>query len=140
MLVPLVVHGPRCVTAMAICAVILLLERQTAARAKRWRLPLAEPIRAAGRVAAAFIRVTHDLLLKSNSGVQIVKAVTALGRSLGMATVAEGVDQLDIVRKQGCTEVQGYLFSKPIPAEAANEFAVRLDPRKSALQSIKLAS
>jgi diguanylate cyclase (GGDEF)-like protein len=73
----------------------------------------------------------------------IVKAVIALGRSLGMATVAEGVEteaQLDIVREQGCTEVQGYLFSVPLPDRAANEFAARLNPRKSALREIKLVS
>jgi EAL domain-containing protein (putative c-di-GMP-specific phosphodiesterase class I) len=49
----------------------------------------------------------------------IVKAVTSLGSTLGMATTAEGVEtaeQLDILRRKGCTEVQGYLFSKPRPA------------------------
>jgi diguanylate cyclase (GGDEF)-like protein len=73
----------------------------------------------------------------------IVKAVIALGRSLGMATVAEGVEteaQLDIVSEQGCTEVQGYLFSEPLPVQAANEFAARLNPRQSTLKGIKLAS
>lgn len=67
MLVPLVVHGPHCVAAMAICAVVLLLERRSAARPKRWRLPLAEAIRTTGRVAPAAIHVAHDLLLKSDS-------------------------------------------------------------------------
>jgi len=73
----------------------------------------------------------------------IVKAVIALGHSLGMATVAEGVEteaQLDIVCEQGCTEVQGFLFSVPLPVRATNEFAARLDPRKSAIRAIKLAS
>jgi len=73
----------------------------------------------------------------------IVKAVIALGRSLGMATVAEGVEteaQLDIVSEQGCTEVQGYLFSVPLPAQAASEFAARLNPRKSEVRGTKLAS
>ena len=48
----------------------------------------------------------------------IVRAVAALGRGLGMETTAEGVetsDQLDSVRAEGCTEVQGYLFGKPQP-------------------------
>src|SRR5271169_6537655 len=73
----------------------------------------------------------------------IVKAVIALGRSLGMATVAEGVEteaQLDIVSEQGCTEVQGYLFSVPLPAQLVNEFAARLNPRKSEVRGTKLAS
>ena len=49
----------------------------------------------------------------------IVHAVSQLGRALGMGTTAEGVetvDQLDKLRAEGCTEVQGYLFSKPRPA------------------------
>ncbi|HUG63097.1 MAG TPA: EAL domain-containing protein, partial [Methylomirabilota bacterium] len=47
--------------------------------------------------------------------------VIGLGRSLGMSTAAEGVEteaQLDLVRRQGCTEVQGFLFSPPLPAAA----------------------
>jgi diguanylate cyclase (GGDEF)-like protein len=50
--------------------------------------------------------------------VAIVRAVTGLGNSLGIATTAEGVEtneQLDLLRLHGCGEVQGYLFSKPRP-------------------------
>jgi diguanylate cyclase (GGDEF)-like protein/PAS domain S-box-containing protein len=49
----------------------------------------------------------------------IVRAVAGLGASLGITTTAEGIEtpeQLDQVRAQGCTEVQGYLFSRPRPA------------------------
>jgi EAL domain-containing protein (putative c-di-GMP-specific phosphodiesterase class I) len=49
----------------------------------------------------------------------IVRAVSQLGASLGILTTAEGVetaDQLERVREQGCTEVQGYYFSPPRPA------------------------
>ena len=49
----------------------------------------------------------------------IVRAVTGLGKSLGIATTAEGVEtseQLSLLRAEGCTEVQGYLFSPPRPA------------------------
>jgi diguanylate cyclase (GGDEF)-like protein len=52
----------------------------------------------------------------------IVRAVTSLGSSLGMKTTAEGVeteDQLEKLKEEGCTEVQGYLFSKPVPAAQA---------------------
>jgi EAL domain-containing protein (putative c-di-GMP-specific phosphodiesterase class I) len=48
----------------------------------------------------------------------IVKAVVELGTSLGITTTAEGVetdDQRDRVREHGCTEIQGYLFGKPLP-------------------------
>ena len=48
----------------------------------------------------------------------IVRAVTGLGRSLGIVTTAEGVEteeQLDLLRREGCTQAQGYLFSPPRP-------------------------
>ena len=50
----------------------------------------------------------------------IVRAVTGLAASLGIITTAEGVereDQLIELKREGCTEVQGYLFSRPIPVE-----------------------
>ncbi|QOZ70508.1 bifunctional diguanylate cyclase/phosphodiesterase [Bradyrhizobium arachidis] len=49
----------------------------------------------------------------------IIRAVTSLGRSLGIVTTAEGVEndaQLELLRREGCTQAQGYLFSKPRPA------------------------
>jgi diguanylate cyclase (GGDEF)-like protein len=51
--------------------------------------------------------------------VAIIRAVTGLGRSLGMVTTAEGVEndeQLELLRREGCNQAQGYLFSKPRPA------------------------
>jgi diguanylate cyclase (GGDEF)-like protein len=51
----------------------------------------------------------------------IVRAVIGLGRSLGIAVNAEGVetsDQLDALRLEGCGELQGFLFSKPRPGDA----------------------
>jgi EAL domain-containing protein (putative c-di-GMP-specific phosphodiesterase class I) len=49
----------------------------------------------------------------------IVNAVTRLARQLQMTTVAEGVESLDHVNSAivaGCDEVQGFFFSKPVPA------------------------
>jgi diguanylate cyclase (GGDEF)-like protein len=48
----------------------------------------------------------------------IVRAVATLGSDLGMAITAEGVEtrqQLETLEQAGCTEIQGYLFSRPIP-------------------------
>ena len=49
----------------------------------------------------------------------IVSAVSGLARMLGIRTVAEGVEteqHLQLVRAAGCDAVQGYLFSRPVPA------------------------
>ncbi|OIR10761.1 cyclic di-GMP phosphodiesterase Gmr [mine drainage metagenome] len=50
----------------------------------------------------------------------IVAAIINMASSLGMQTIAEGVEtagQLAFLRLQGCDEVQGYYFSKPLPAD-----------------------
>ncbi len=54
----------------------------------------------------------------------IVRAVTALSRALGMETTAEGVEtveQLRALAQAGCSVVQGYLFSRPVPEAAIAE-------------------
>ena len=57
----------------------------------------------------------------------IVQSVAQLAQKLGMATTAEGVEtleQLDQVRKAGCTQAQGYYFDQPKPVlEIAHWFA-----------------
>ncbi|CAO4136345.1 putative signaling protein [Methylorubrum extorquens] len=61
-----------------------------------------------------------DLAAKPD-GDAIIRAIAGLGKSLGMTTVAEGVethDQMQRIRAEGCTDVQGYLISKPITADA----------------------
>ncbi len=49
----------------------------------------------------------------------IIRAIASLGASFGMTTVAEGVEtaeQMQRIREEGCTDVQGYLISRPISA------------------------
>jgi EAL domain-containing protein (putative c-di-GMP-specific phosphodiesterase class I) len=55
----------------------------------------------------------------------IVSAIISLAGSLGLQTIAEGVEtegQLAFLREQGCNEMQGYHFSKPLPAEQFEAF------------------
>ena len=57
--------------------------------------------------------------------VQIIHAVIGLGRSLGINTTAEGVEneaQLELLRAEGCTEVQGFMFGRPMPAADLEPF------------------
>jgi len=69
----------------------------------------------------------------------IVDAIIGLSRSLGVRTIAEGVetsDQLAILSRKGCDEVQGYLIARPMPADAFAAFVrdhpagVALDPER----------
>jgi diguanylate cyclase (GGDEF)-like protein len=58
--------------------------------------------------------------ITENSGsLNIVRAVAALANGMGMTATAEGVEtneQLDRIVSEGCTEMQGFLFSRPLPA------------------------
>jgi diguanylate cyclase (GGDEF)-like protein len=58
--------------------------------------------------------------ITDNTGsLNIVRAVAALANGMGMTTTAEGVEtreQLDRIVSEGCTEMQGFLFSRPLPA------------------------
>jgi EAL domain-containing protein (putative c-di-GMP-specific phosphodiesterase class I) len=60
----------------------------------------------------------------------IVRAIAALGISLSVPTIAEGVEtaqQLERVRANGCTSVQGYYYSKPIPPSQIAALLERLN-------------
>lgn len=60
-----------------------------------------------------------DLETNPDAGA-IVHAVLGLGHSLGMMTCAEGVEtheQLSFLRSEGCSEIQGYFYSKPKPLD-----------------------
>jgi diguanylate cyclase (GGDEF)-like protein/PAS domain S-box-containing protein len=66
----------------------------------------------------------------------IIRAVAGLGASLGIPTTAEGVetaDQLARVRAEGCTEVQGYLFSPPRPASELGALIGGADVKSAAV-------
>jgi EAL domain-containing protein (putative c-di-GMP-specific phosphodiesterase class I) len=57
---------------------------------------------------------------KRKSDAAILSAIVKMGQALGLKVLAEGVEteaQAQLLREQGCDEVQGYLYSRPISAE-----------------------
>jgi diguanylate cyclase (GGDEF)-like protein len=67
------------------------------------------------KIDQSFVR---DLTTRGDA-IYIVRAIVGLCRNLGIRTTAEGIEnaeQLDILLEEGCTELQGYLFSRPQPA------------------------
>jgi diguanylate cyclase (GGDEF)-like protein/PAS domain S-box-containing protein len=59
--------------------------------------------------------------------VAIITAIISMGKSLRMKVVAEGVERYEqfvFLRDLGCDELQGYLFSRPVPAEQFEEMLV----------------
>ncbi len=68
------------------------------------------------KIDQSFVR---DLLTNENN-VKITRAIIAMAHSLNLSVLAEGVEtegQLARLREEGCDEVQGYLFSRPVCAE-----------------------
>ncbi|MFC7738860.1 putative bifunctional diguanylate cyclase/phosphodiesterase [Roseomonas sp. GCM10028921] len=68
--------------------------------------------------------LVRDIAEKTDAAL-IVRAVMGLGHSLGMATTIEGVEtfeQLEKLRHEGCSEVQGYYFGRPRPASDVHAF------------------
>jgi EAL domain-containing protein (putative c-di-GMP-specific phosphodiesterase class I) len=77
-------------------------------------------------------------LATSRKDAAIVEAICALAQSLGIGLVAEGVEepfQAEFLRARYCTEMQGYLFGRPMPAEAITELLQR--PASPALRAVK---
>ena len=63
-------------------------------------------------------------LLEDEGDALIIQAVIALSRSLKLSVIAEGVEepaQMDFLLKNGCSEVQGYLYGKPMDIPSIEE-------------------
>ena len=77
------------------------------------------------KIDKAFVRA----LVESEKASAVIRGIVGLARSLGMKTIAEGVEQqsqLEELKDAGCDSVQGYLISRPLNSEAFAEFVLRL--------------
>jgi EAL domain-containing protein (putative c-di-GMP-specific phosphodiesterase class I) len=86
------------------------------------------------KIDQSFVR---DLVTDSDDA-SIVRAVIGMGKSLNMQVVAEGVEtseQLTFLKQQICPQGQGYLFSRPLEADALCSLVERAVLRTDAHQS-----
>ncbi len=99
-------------------------------------------LRYLGSLPVAALKIDRSFIQgMTPSAAAIVAATIAMGHSLGLTLIAEGVeteDQLRFLTDQGCDRVQGYLLGRPMPASDMVDLLRRstgLDPRPSALAS-----
>jgi diguanylate cyclase (GGDEF)-like protein len=74
-------------------------------------------------------------LLADEKSLAIVRAIVGLGSSFGITTTAEGVeteDQRSCLNQEGCTEVQGFLYSEPLPPSEIAPLLGRLGAQRLA--------
>jgi EAL domain-containing protein (putative c-di-GMP-specific phosphodiesterase class I) len=72
----------------------------------------------------------------------IVRSIIVMGRNLGLEVIAEGVEtaaQADFLKAEGCHELQGFLFGKPLPAEAFEDFLKPFSGSEADLKPARLA-
>lgn len=68
------------------------------------------------------LKIARELIDKISTDTgnkHIVEAIVKMSKALGVKTIAEGVEiyeELQILKEMGCDEIQGYIFSKPLPA------------------------
>jgi diguanylate cyclase (GGDEF)-like protein len=80
------------------------------------------------KIDQSFVRGAADPGSRNGA---IVRAIVVLAESLGMDTTAEGAERIEdlaLIRRLGCSQVQGFIFGKPMPAEDARALATESRP------------
>ena len=76
------------------------------------------------------LKIDRSFIMRiGNNGenTEIIRAVLAVAKSLDISAIAEGVEtqgQLEQIKQLGCELYQGYLFSRPVNAEAAKDLLI----------------
>ena len=87
------------------------------------------------KIDRSFIMDTPD----NSEDVAIAQAIIALGHSLNLRVIAEGVEteeQYEFLKEQGCDEVQGYLVSRPVPEDTFRQWLIAHLEAPEKIQSI----
>ncbi len=77
----------------------------------------------------------NDMAAQNTNGVALSRSIVTIAHSLGLKAIAEGVEtweQHDFLASCGCNEMQGFLFSKPLPPD---EFAALLSKKSCLVKS-----
>ncbi|MDP8913791.1 MAG: EAL domain-containing protein [Pseudomonadota bacterium] len=75
------------------------------------------------KIDQSFVRGAAE---EGSRNAAIVRAIVAMAEGLGMETTAEGAetaDELALIRQLGCSQIQGYIFGRPMDAEQARQIA-----------------
>ncbi|KAA2313903.1 EAL domain-containing protein [Pseudooceanicola sediminis] len=91
------------------------------------------------KIDKSFIQEAHS----NPQTIAIIRAVVALGRSLGLAVLAEGIEseeQLNMLHMEGCSEGQGYLLGRPSPLkQLVADGAITVNPPRTASSGVARA-
>jgi diguanylate cyclase (GGDEF)-like protein len=97
-------------------------------------------------IAVNRLKIDRSLVQRADNlgrHASIVSAIVSMAKALGLQVVAEGVEdfeQLLYLQDQQCNEVQGFLLSKPLPAEQATSLLERLEASTATSRTMRLRS
>ena len=80
-----------------------------------------------------FIKIDRSFISNLENeldNIALIEAIIVMSKKLGIKTIAEGVEtqyQNEVLTKSGCNYIQGYYYSKPIPAKEFETFVLKFN-------------